>query len=372
MEDLGLNPDVTGALRGRRILVTGHTGFKGSWLALWLHRLGAKVSGYSLLPPTQPNNFTLSNVIDILEHHVIGDVRDRATLLDAFHAVQPDAVFHLAAQSLVRRGFNEPVETFETNTIGTVNVLEAVRNMRRPCVIVVITSDKCYANPDALWGRREIDPLGGNDPYSASKAAAECVVTAYRSAYFPVDRVSEHRVQLASARAGNVIGGGDWASDRIGVDVMRALLAGVPVPVRNPDAVRPWQHVLEPLWGYILLAARMLRGADPSLCEAWNFGPLPQDAVSVRSLVDCFVRFWGSGSWTERADSTGPRESPALRLSVDKALRQLGWRPHWTWEEAVERTVHWYRAHRNDPNNSMREVCLADIDAYEAARGLRR
>ncbi len=308
------------AFAGRSVLVTGHTGFKGSWLALWLHRLGAKVTGYALPPPTEPSNFCASAVRDLLAKHYEAEIRDAAALHAAVAAAQPDVVFHLAAQSLVRESYQSPRATFEVNVIGTLGLLDAVRAAGKPCVVVSVASDKCYENREQVWGYREIDPLGGHDLYSASKGAAEIAVAAYRRSFFPPERLGRHGVKLATARAGNVIGGGDWAKDRILTDAVRHLESGRPVPVRNPDAVRPWQHVLEPLSGYLTLAARMLESDAPSWCDAWNFGPLPGEELPVRRLVELFLQYWGEGTWTDVSDPNQPHEAGVLRLNIDKCF----------------------------------------------------
>jgi CDP-glucose 4,6-dehydratase len=359
--------------RGRSVFLTGHTGFKGSWLAIWLHRLGARVTGYALPPPTEPSNFVVSGVQDLVASHHEADLRDAQRVERELHAANPDIVLHLAAQALVRESYARPRETFETNILGTVNVLEAIRTRGKPCAVVVVTSDKCYENREHVWGYRECDPLGGHDPYSASKGAAEIVTAAYRRSFFPPERLGEHGVKLATARAGNVIGGGDWAKDRILCDAVRALAAGQPVPVRNPPAVRPWQHVLEPLSGYLTLAARLLASNDPAWCEAWNFGPLPGDDIPVRQLVDLFVSAWGSGSWEDKSDHRQPHEAGLLRLSIDKAIGRLDWRPRWSIAEAVVRTAHWYRRSYDEGGHQMLAACRDDIAAWEGelARGAR-
>jgi len=353
---------------GRSVFLTGHTGFKGSWLAIWLHRLGARVTGYAL-PPATPSNFLQSGVRDLLSKHHEADIRDLTLLERALRAAAPDVVFHLAAQALVRDSYARPRETFEVNVLGTVNLLDAVRALGKRCVVLVVTSDKCYENCEQVWGYREIDPLGGHDPYSASKGAAEIVTAAYRRSFFPPERLADHGIRVASARAGNVIGGGDWAEHRIVPDIVRSLMAGDPLRLRNPNAVRPWQHVLEPLSGYLTLAARMLESDDPIWCGAWNFGPLPGEEVSVRELVDRFLAVWGEGSWQDAGNPSEPHEAGVLRLAIDKALAQLGWRPRWSLAECVERTAAWYRSFRDGTVTSMRRACEADVAAYEAVAG---
>lgn len=350
---------------GRSVLLTGHTGFKGSWLAIWLARLGAKVSGYALPPPTDPSNFAASGVQALLAHHTEGDIRDAARLRRAMDEAAPDVVFHLAAQPLVRQSYELPRETFEVNVIGTAAVLDAVRALGKPCAVVVVTSDKCYENIEQSWGYREIDPMGGHDPYSASKGAAEIVAAAYRRSFFPPERLSEHGVKLATARAGNVIGGGDWAKDRIAPDVVRHLCEGKPVPVRSPRSVRPWQHVLEPLCGYLTLAGRMLTSDDAGWCGGWNFGPMPGEELPVGRFVDLFLDAWGGGAWEDRSDPRQPHEAGLLRLSIDKAIHRLGWRPRWGVAEAVRRTAAWHRRFLRDQGAGVLAACHDDIEAYE-------
>jgi len=331
------------AFKNKRVFLTGHTGFKGSWLALWLHRLGADVYGYSLPPPTQPSNYALSNVQALLSGEALGDIRDRALMAKAFSDFKPDAVFHLAAQPLVRESYNTPFATFETNVLGTASVLDAVRELKKPCAVVCITTDKCYENREQVWGYRECDPMGGYDPYSASKGAAEILIASYRRSFFHPDRLAEHGVQLASARAGNVIGGGDWARDRIVTDMVAALVEGRPVPVRNPHAIRPWQHVLEPLSGYLTLVAAMLEKPDAKWASAWNFGPVSGTEIPVGKLVSTFIKAWGAGTWVDQGSPGQPHEASILRLSIEKAGWELGWQPRWTCEEMVRRTAHWYQ-----------------------------
>jgi CDP-glucose 4,6-dehydratase len=366
---------LSAAFAQRSVFVTGHTGFKGSWLSLWLSRLGAHVTGYALPPPTNPSAFVACGVRDGLAAHHEADIRDHARLTQAMHDCEPDVVLHLAAQPLVRTSYQQPRETFDVNVVGTASVLDAVRALGRPCAVVVVTSDKCYDNREHTWGYRETDPLGGLDPYSASKGAAELVVASYRHSFFPPERVHQHGVTLASVRAGNVIGGGDWAQDRIAADVARSLSSGQPVSVRNPRSLRPWQHVLEPLGGYLLLAARMLAAPDDvRLADAWNFGPSNLEVVTVGTLVDLLVAAWGCGSWQDTSSSGQPHEARLLRLSIDKAVTVLGWRPRWSVGETARRTAHWYRAFYEQlptahATGFMRDRSLDEIADYEATLG---
>ncbi len=348
-----------GAYRGRRVFVTGHSGFKGSWLAYWLARSGADVTGYALDPPTEPSLFETLRLGQLVRH-VVADVRDGERLRDELVAAAPEIVFHLAAQPIVREGYARPAETFEVNVMGTVNLLEAVRAGDSARAVVVVTSDKCYRNDDQGRPFAEDDPLGGRDPYSASKGCAELVTSAYATAF-----LADRGVQVASARAGNVIGGGDWAADRILPDCVRALAAGRPVEVRSPDAVRPWQHVLEPLRGYLVLGAKALEGAD--VHGAWNFGPDAGDALSVRWVAERFLEEWGEGSW-ETAGRAGhePREAAVLTLDSAKAARELAWAPVWDAGEAVRRTAAWYHRQLLDPA-SARALVDEDLDDYAAA-----
>jgi len=280
---------------------------------------------------------------------------------------QPDIVFHLAAQPIVRASLVDPRETFDVNVVGTASVLEAVRTTGCPSAVIVVTSDKCYRNDGQIWGFRENDPLGGHDPYSASKAGSELVVDAYRSSYFPSDRLSEHGVRLASVRAGNVIGGGDWAEDRIVPDAMRSLAAGADLVVRNPDSTRPWQHVLEPLSGYLALAVRLLGKEDPDRwAGAWNFGPVANNEATVADLATALVEAWGSGRWTSPPTISTTVEATTLRIAIDKAVTELAWQPRWRLVDTVRRTVDWYQAYYRDPRRSTRQRSLADIDAYMA------
>ncbi|HVZ63780.1 MAG TPA: CDP-glucose 4,6-dehydratase [Lacunisphaera sp.] len=338
---LELSAAFGGAFRGKRVLVTGHTGFKGSWLCEWLLALGADVTGLALPPPTEPALFDQLGLPGRL-HDRRGDIRDPATVRVAFAAAQPDFVFHLAAQPLVRLSYEQPVETYATNVMGTIHVLEALRELRRPCTAVLVTTDKCYENHERPHGYAEDDPLGGHDPYSSSKAACEIAIASWRRSFF-----ARHPVAIASARAGNVIGGGDWATDRIVPDCVRALVRGEPIAVRNPGATRPWQHVLEPLGGYLWLAAcladprRAVRGEG--LASAFNFGPGPDANQPVARLVDEVLKTW-PGSWVDKSDPHAVHEATLLQLNIAKAAAHLGWTPIWSFAEAVHQTISWYRA----------------------------
>lgn len=350
-------------IRGKRVFLTGHTGFKGSWLALWLHRLGAEVYGYSLPPPTEPSNYALSNVRSVLSGETLGDICNRRLMRETLAAFKPDVVFHLAAQPLVRDSYSSPYETFDVNVMGTASVLDAVRDFKQPCAVVCITTDKCYENREQVWGYRECDPMGGYDPYSASKGAAEILIAAYRRSFFNPEQLAQHGVQVASARAGNVVGGGDWARDRIMTDAVAALMASHPIPVRNPQAIRPWQHVLEPLSGYLTLASAMLAKPDAKWCAGWNFGPVSGTELCVGHLMDALVQAWGSGSWVDQSSPDQPHEAGILRLSIEKAGWDLGWHPRWSCDEMIERTARWYRQVGCEKADA-RAACAADIEAY--------
>jgi CDP-glucose 4,6-dehydratase len=355
------------AYAGKRVLLTGHTGFKGSWLTLWLDSLGAEVTGYALAPDPMPSLFEAAGVASACRH-VVADVRDLPRLMAVLDETRPDYVFHLAAQPLVRLSYEQPLETLQTNVLGTTHVLEALRRAGRPCAVVVVTSDKCYENRERHAGYREDEAMGGHDIYSMSKGAAELVVSSYRRSFFPPARLASHGVAVATARAGNVVGGGDWARDRIVPDCVAALAAGRPIPVRNPAAVRPWQHVLEPLGGYLLLGARLAGvGIDDraAWCEAWNFGPELEDARSVREVVEALIRCWGSGAWEDRHDPKAVHEAGLLRLDIEKARTRLGWRPRWHFEETFLRTVEWYRVfhHRAGPE-ALATLCRTQIAEY--------
>jgi len=345
------------AYAGKRVFVTGHTGFKGSWLTQWLALAGAHVTGYALEPYTDRDQFVVAGVEDLMTRSIIGDVRDAENLAAAILQVRPDIVFHLAAQPIVRYSYEHPAETFEVNVTGTAHVLDAARACDSVAAAVVITSDKCYRNNEWEWGYRENDVLGGHDPYSASKACAELLSSSYRDSFFaPAGRA------LATTRAGNVIGGGDWATDRIVPDIVRALEDGQPVGVRNPASTRPWQHVLEPLGGYLMLGARMLDDAT-SFSEAWNFGPDADAVVPVGDLVDAAVSAWGSGSWEHTGEAGAVHEAGLLALECAKARRRLGWSPALSVNDAVAWTMEWYRGRLDGAD--MREVSSAQIAEYE-------
>ena len=325
--------------RGRRVLLTGHTGFKGSWLALWLTRLGAIVTGVALPPGASPNHWDLLG-LDIESHYV--DIRDGEALASAFALAQPEIVFHLAAQALVRQSYREPIDTWSTNVMGTANVLECCKKTNSVSAIVVVTSDKCYDNREWAWGYRENDRLGGHDPYSASKAAAELLVASYRDSFF----VSPNAPSLASARAGNVIGGGDWSDDRLIPDVVRSAVSGNAVEIRSPASTRPWQHVLESLSGYLLLAQRMLQ-QEPNQSGPWNFGPDPEGNRPVSEVMDRIVSLWPAVRW--QVDSAAAvHEARLLYLDSAKARAGLRWRPVWNFDAALDATVAWYRSYLED------------------------
>ena len=325
----------------KKVFVTGHTGFKGSWLAFWLIHLGADVTGFALEPDTDPSHFKLLN---LPMRSIIGDIRDPRALDKAIQDVQPEIVFHLAAQPLVRRSYREPVETFATNVMGTIHLFEACRKIETVRAIVNITSDKCYENKEWVWGYREIDPMGGYDPYSASKGCAELVTSSWRDSYFHPDQYGKtHNTLLASARAGNVIGGGDWGEDRLIPDIMRAVEAGRPVIIRNPRATRPWQHVLEPLSGYLLLGQRLLEG-DATCADAWNFGPGDEDTITVLQVVRAMQEQWDHVQYDVGLDTDQPHEAGLLRLDCSKARSRLDWKPVWSTDSNFNKTISWYKS----------------------------
>lgn len=341
--------------RGRRVWLSGHTGFKGSWLSLWLLELGANVHGFARPPETEPSLFEQLSLTSSLEHE-ISEIRNGDAVASSIREFQPEVVIHMAAQPLVRRSYSIPVETFETNAMGTVHVLEALRQLTKPCAAVMVTTDKCYENHESGRAYEETDPLGGHDPYSASKAMAEIATAAYRKSFF-----QRHPVRVASARAGNVIGGGDWAEDRIVPDAMRSLNAGQQIPVRNPCAVRPWQHVLEPLGGYLMLATGLF--SDSSLAGAFNFGPGPDSNRSVRDLIDEILKH-RDGNWKDASQSFAPHEATLLNLSIAKARGKLGWNPLWDFPKTVQKTVAWY-GDVHEGKVTPREITLNQIREYD-------
>ena len=350
--------------QGRSVFLTGHTGFKGSWLSLWLAMMGAKVTGYALPPPTQPSLFEQAGVAADTRS-IIADIRDFGRLKAEIAECRPDVVLHLAAQSVVRQSYAEPIETYSSNVMGTVHVLEAVRQLGRPCVVVNVTSDKCYANREWLWGYREDEPLCGRDPYSNSKSCAELVTAAYRESYFQGPAGGAAGVALASARAGNAIGGGDWTSDQLIPDMVRAFGAGRPCLIRNPLAIRPWQFVLEPLHGYLLLAQRLATEPEPErFAGAWNFGPADDDAKPVRWLADTLVGLWGDRAGWCRDAAVHPHEASFLKLDASKSRALLGWQPHLPLQQALAWIVEWYRACRAGAD--LRATTLMQIERYAA------
>lgn len=349
---------------GKRVFLTGHTGFKGAWLSIWLHALGARVTGYALEPPTEPSLFELARVGEMMTS-VIADVRDLERLKAEMAAVSPEVVIHMAAQPLVRDSYRIPVETYATNVMGTVHLLEAARTCPTVRAVVNVTTDKVYENDECNRAFRENDRFGGYDPYSNSKGCSELVTAAYRSSYFNPQDYARHGVALASARAGNVIGGGDWASDRLVPDILRALLAGEPVRIRNPNAIRPWQHVLEPLSGYLTLARKLYEG-NGLFAEGWNFGPSEEDARPVEWIVRQMCSQWGEGARYEVDGEEHPHEAHYLKLDCSKARSELGWHPRWSLERSLDSIMAWTGAYRHQ--GDLRNECLRQIEEYQATQ----
>ena len=349
--------------KNKTVLITGHTGFKGSWLAIWLKELGANIIGYSLDPPSEPNNFEATRLQEKITH-VHGDIRDLDYLLATFKKYQPEFIFHLAAQPLVRLSYQEPKITFDTNIGGTVNVFEAVRKTTAVKVLVNVTSDKCYENKEWIWGYRENDPMGGHDPYSASKGCAELVFNAYLKSFFSQSAALSRTIGAASARAGNVIGGGDWGTDRLVPDCIRALSQNQPISIRSPRAIRPWQHVLEPLSGYLLLGARLLK--DPGKYSgAWNFGPDDSSHLTVSEMTDGLIKYWGEGSWKDLSDPNALHEAKLLKLNCDKAHAAINWHSTLTIDECLQMTAEWYKSfYTMASRDSMYEICTQQIVEY--------
>lgn len=346
---------------GKKVFLTGHTGFKGSWLSLWLQKLGAEVTGYALAPPTEQNLFKAANVAEGM-HSVIADIRDRGQLISALQQCKPDIVIHMAAQPLVRLSYADPVMTYETNVMGTVNLLDAIRQIESVRAVVNVTSDKCYENKEWPWGYRENEPMGGYDPYSNSKGCAELVTAAFRNSYFNPTHYASHGVAVASARAGNVIGGGDWAQDRLIPDILTALSRNEAVVIRSPKAIRPWQHVLEPLSGYLCLAEKLyVQGAV--FAEGWNFGPQPTDAKPVEYIVEKLVQLWGDEASWLLDTSVQPHEAHYLKLDCSKANAQLHWHPKWSLDTTLQKIVTWQKAYLTQSN--MQQITLSEISDYE-------
>jgi CDP-glucose 4,6-dehydratase len=331
--------------KGKKVFLTGHTGFKGSWMLSWLHLLGAEVRGYALAPENDGDLYHIIKGDNLCERSVIGNLRDKEKLKEEIIDFQPDFIFHLAAQPLVRLSYEIPAETFEVNAIGSANVLDAVRFLVKPCVVVMITTDKVYENNEWHYPYRENDRLGGYDPYSASKAAAEIIVSSYRSSFFNPAVYDKHKKSVATARAGNVIGGGDWSKDRIIPDIVRALSQNQPIVIRNPYAVRPWQHVLEPIAGYLCLGEKMVQ--DPVLyADSWNFGPYYQDNLTVIELAKIAIDIWGAGSIETPEMKEQPHEAGLLKLDISKAINLLGWKPKYDARKAIEETMGWYKSEK--------------------------
>lgn len=346
--------------KNKRVFITGHTGFTGSWLCLWLRELGAEITGYALEPPTEPSLFELCG-LRALVRSVTADVRDAPRLAAELRQAAPEIVIHLAAQPLVRASYRVPAETYAVNVMGTVNLLEAVRGARGVRALVNVTTDKCYENREWVWGYRENEPLGGHDPYASSKACSELVTQAYASSFFAPGDYAAHGTAVATARAGNIIGGGDWAADRLVPDCIRAILRKQAVAVRNPQAIRPWQHVLEPLSGYLLLARKLFE-EGPAFCGPWNFGPDDEDARTVKYVVRRLCSRWGEGAFSSIDPGPHPPEARFLKLDCSKARTVLGWRPCWDLDTAIDKVVSWTRVYQD--GGDVRAACLAQIAEY--------
>jgi CDP-glucose 4,6-dehydratase len=361
MESLGMKHDFW---RGKRVFMTGHTGFKGSWLSLWLQQLGATLTGYALTPPTNPSLFEVASVGQDMRS-IIADIRDAEMLAKAMRETRPEIVIHMAAQPLVRYSYQAPIETYATNVMGTVHLLDAVRQTSTVRAVVNITSDKCYDNKEWPWGYRENEPMGGYDPYSSSKGCAELVTAAYRNSYFNPAKYAEHGIAIATARAGNVIGGGDWAENRLIPDILRAIEAGQPVNIRSPYAIRPWQHVLEPLGGYITLAEKLYREGSV-FAEGWNFGPADEDAKPVQWIVEQLTAAWGEGAAWQLDQGSQPHEAHYLKLDCSKAKARLGWHPRWQLSDALSSIVAWHKGLLDRAN--MKTLTLNQIASYETTK----
>lgn len=345
--------------KGKRILVTGHTGFKGSWLSIWLRELGAEVIGYSLEPYTEKDNFVLSHLSEKIVD-IRGDIRDRKHLRKVFDKYQPEIVFHLAAQPLVRISYDIPVETYETNLMGTINILEEIRNCENTKIGIMITTDKCYENKEQIWGYRENEAFGGYDPYSSSKGACEIAIQSWRNSFFNPKDYEKHGKSIASVRAGNVIGGGDWAKDRIVPDCIRALEEGKDIEIRSPRSIRPWEHVLEPLSGYLLLGQKMMENPI-NYCEGWNFGPNLDAIVNVWEVAEKIVKNYGKGNLKDISDPNALHEAKLLLLDITKSRFELGWKPTLTIDESIELTVEWYKRYINE---DVYKLCIEQINKF--------
>ena len=366
MEKLVMQNLFGGVYQGKTVMITGHTGFKGSWLALWLHEMGAKVIGYSLPPPTEPNHFSLLN-LDIVS--IIGDIRDLNKLNETFTTFKPEIVFHLAAQPLVKLSYENPIETYETNVMGTLKVFEACR-MHNIKAIVNITSDKAYENREWVWGYRENDPMGGYDPYSSSKGCADLLANSYRSSYFnPSEYKKSHHTLLASCRAGNVIGGGDWAKDRLMTDIMLSVSSDKKVSIRNPDATRPWQHVLEPLSGYLAIGQKLLE-EKVGFGEAWNFGPSDEGSITVEEVVHYVKKHWEKTDYKITRDPNQPHEANLLKLDCSKAHILLKWKDVWDSEATFEKTVQWYKSYYEESQTVLTKQDLVSYVADAKAKNI--
>lgn len=346
----------------KRVFLTGHTGFKGGWLSLWLAEMGAKVTGFALMPNTTPSFFESSNVNGCLEQSIIGNICDLEMLRMAITNAKPEVVIHMAAQPLVRYSYLNPVETYATNVMGTVHVLESIRALECVRSVVVVTTDKCYENSEWVWGYRENEPMGGHDPYSNSKGCAELVTSAYRNSYFSPETFDKHHVAIASARAGNVIGGGDWSEDRLIPDAIKAFEANQELMIRNPLATRPWQHVLEPLSGYLVLAQTLYQGGA-EFGGGWNFGPRDEDARSVQEVIELLIQSWGSNARWMQDTSAKPHEAHSLKLDCSKARQFLNWRPRWSLESAIQNITQWHQDYHLQKN--MRDISLQQINLYQ-------
>ena len=346
--------------RGKRVLVTGHTGFKGSWLSIWLHELGAEVIGVAQGPFTERDNFVLSGIGQRIKADIRADIRDGERIKEIFRQYQPEIVFHLAAQPLVRLSYDIPVETYQTNVMGTIHILEAIRFTDSVKVGVMITTDKCYENREQIWGYRENEPMGGYDPYSSSKGAAEIAIASWRRSFFHPGAYEKHGKSIASVRAGNVIGGGDWALDRIIPDCIKALEAGKPIEIRSPKAIRPWQHVLEPLSGYMLLAQKMW-DEPMKYCEGWNFGPRAESITNVWDVASMVIENYGSGELKDLSDPDALHEAKLLMLDISKAKFQLGWEPRMSLGKCVQLVVDWYKRYKEEDAYTL---CVEHIEKY--------